>query len=155
MYILNILLPDNKRKCAGVDAESGPGKAEDNPDAGCMAADHGRSASRHVEIHATRIGSGTGYAEAGIALSRTTAAQDKERSNPLNWPTEDRRNVVKTFDMPLLKIKDLPARYPLNCESRVREPELAGRPGAGIPNSGIRQASLGWRCACMITLRDS
>jgi hypothetical protein len=27
---------------------------------------------------------------------------------------------VKTFDMPLLKTKDLPARYPLNCESRAR-----------------------------------
>jgi hypothetical protein len=26
---------------------------------------------------------------------------------------------VKTFDMPLLKTKDLPARYPLNCESRA------------------------------------
>jgi hypothetical protein len=27
---------------------------------------------------------------------------------------------VKTFDMPLLKTKDLPARYPLNCESRAK-----------------------------------
>jgi hypothetical protein len=84
-----------------------------------MVADHGRSASRDVEIHATRIGSRIGYAEVGIALSCATAAQNKERSKPFDWPTEDRRNVVKTFDMPLLKTKDLPARYPLNCENRA------------------------------------